>query len=112
MKKIIVLDDDLVLLELFYEFLLELEIEAIKFNDPTEMLPFFLENQHLPVITDFCMPKMNGDQVIIELRKINPNVKILLTSGYFQLKDFTNVDILPKPFQFDQFRKKVAKLFI
>jgi PAS domain S-box-containing protein len=34
------------------------------------------------VIIDLIMPEMNGGQVYDELKKINPNVKVLLSSGY------------------------------
>ncbi|MGK2858640.1 MAG: AAA family ATPase [Thermoanaerobaculia bacterium] len=34
------------------------------------------------VILDYSMPKMNGKEVLIELRKINPEVRVILSSGY------------------------------
>ena len=34
------------------------------------------------VILDVIMPKRNGKEVFEEIRKINPNVKVLFTSGY------------------------------
>ena len=37
------------------------------------------------VILDYAMPGMNGDQVAIELKRINPRVPILMLSAYLPL---------------------------
>lgn len=34
------------------------------------------------VITDYSMPKMAGDQMALELLKINPDTKIILCTGF------------------------------
>ena len=34
------------------------------------------------VILDMVMPEMNGGEIFDELKKINPDVKVLLSSGY------------------------------
>ncbi|MDP8206816.1 MAG: PAS domain S-box protein [Candidatus Electryonea clarkiae] len=34
------------------------------------------------ILLDLTMPKLNGDEAIIELKKIKPDVKVILSSGY------------------------------
>lgn len=34
------------------------------------------------VFSDMVMPVMGGDQLAEEIKELNPNIKILLTSGY------------------------------
>jgi CheY-like chemotaxis protein len=34
------------------------------------------------VLLDLTMPHLNGDQVFSELRRIKPEIKVILTSGY------------------------------
>jgi DNA-binding NtrC family response regulator len=34
------------------------------------------------VVLDLTMPKMGGDEVFAELRRIDPEVRVVLTSGY------------------------------
>jgi CheY-like chemotaxis protein len=46
------------------------------------------------VILDMIMPKMSGVEVFEELRKINPNVSVLISSGYDM--DGQGTDILSK----------------
>jgi two-component system cell cycle sensor histidine kinase/response regulator CckA len=36
------------------------------------------------VILDFIMPEMGGKECLEQLRKIDPNVRILVTSGYYR----------------------------
>ena len=53
------------------------------------------------VILDYSMPKMNGRDVIIALRKINPNVKVIISSGYSE-EDIINLMGIYKPNSFIQ----------
>lgn len=46
-------------------------------------------------IVDMMMPRMNGYDTFYELRKINPALKIILTSGFLHDKEFK--DILKEP---------------
>ncbi|MFZ4621762.1 MAG: PAS domain S-box protein [Bacteroidota bacterium] len=51
------------------------------------------------VILDFSMPKLNGKEVIIELRKINPNVRVIIASGYTEEEIFKLMgDEMPNAF--------------
>ncbi len=53
--------------------------EVRVFNDPVE----FLNHMNVDVmvaVVDFFMPKMNGDQVILEIKKIQPECMVILVS--------------------------------
>ena len=39
------------------------------------------------VVLDYAMPEMNGDQVAIALKRLNPSVKILLFSAYMNFPE-------------------------
>jgi CheY-like chemotaxis protein len=52
-----------------------------------EALKVFSANPITAVILDYSMPEMNGCQVAAELKRLNPNVKILLLSAYLDLPD-------------------------
>jgi CheY-like chemotaxis protein len=57
------------------------------------------------VILDLIMPEMGGKQCIVELLKLNPKLKILVSSGYpidSETRKFLEVSakgIVPKPFK-------------
>ena len=54
------------------------------------------------LIMDICIPPMNGIDLYLELKKINPNLKCIFTSGYsnnnFADIDDKNIFFLEKPY--------------
>jgi len=67
------------------------------------------------VLLDYIMPKMNGHEVFSELISINPDVRVVLTSGYTEIKAtaaFKHTDLygfLQKPYDFGILNKVVNK---
>jgi FixJ family two-component response regulator len=55
--------------------------DAIPYSDPTTALTDAKERQPEYLITDICMPTMNGIELAISLRKEVPSCKVLLFSG-------------------------------
>ena len=68
------------------------------------------------VIVDMIMPKMGGRKTYHELKKINPNVKVLLASGYTQngtaqqILDEGVQGFVHKPFSITELSEKVRKV--
>jgi CheY-like chemotaxis protein len=52
-----------------------------------EALEMFAAHSISAVVLDYAMPEMNGDQVAIALKRLNPEVKILLFSAYVNFPD-------------------------
>lgn len=52
-----------------------------------EGLQLFVANPVSAVVLDYAMPEMNGDQVAIALKRLKPDVKILLFSAYVKFPD-------------------------
>lgn len=88
---------------------------------PNGILGVGLFHQNRPdlVITDILMPEKEGTQTILELRKIDPNVKIIAISGgeiasRFDVlgtaKIFGASRVLPKPFHAKDMREAVKEL--
>ncbi|MGH1366502.1 MAG: ATP-binding protein [Calditrichia bacterium] len=58
-------------------------------------------------IVDFAMPQMNGLDTIKELRKLRPELKVLLSSGYTSGEELSQEhqyidDFLPKPYRVNE----------
>jgi two-component system chemotaxis response regulator CheY len=57
------------------------------------------------VILDFSMPTMNGEDVFYELTDLDPNAKIILSSGIFEQEIISRLlkkglkAFLPKPYK-------------
>jgi len=68
---------------------------------------FILEPNFDLIITDQSMPELTGDLMIEKIRAINPNIKVILTTGYSdiltpeRLKQL-NVQLLNKPFDLNK----------
>src|ERR1700761_1999856 len=74
---------------------------ALEAHSPTEALDLFdsrTQEIHL-VLTDVIMPKMTGTQLAHDLRRRDPEVRIVFMSGYPD-SELNNVNemFLPKPF--------------
>ncbi len=52
-----------------------------------EALEVFAQYPISAVVLDYAMPEMNGDQVAIALKHLNPSVKILLFSAYMNFPE-------------------------
>jgi CheY-like chemotaxis protein len=68
------------------------------------------------VMTDRAMPEMNGDQLALEIRKLNPAQPVLLLTGFGDLmigagEQPTGVDlVVSKPFTLTTLRNAIAKV--
>ena len=67
------------------------------------------------VVSDVVMPEMDGPTLLKELRKRNPDLKIIFVSGYPHEAFETSLDkneqfaFLPKPFSLPQLAAKVKE---
>jgi two-component system cell cycle sensor histidine kinase/response regulator CckA len=67
------------------------------------------------VVSDVVMPEMDGPTLLKELRKRNPDIKIIFVSGYAEeafeksLPDHNQFEFLPKPFTLKQLVAKVKE---
>ena len=74
---------------------------------------FKSDSQFDLVILDMMMPKMGGDEVFLELKKINNAVKVLIASGYSsdgrtnKILDNGGMGFLQKPFGVEDLARKV-----
>ncbi len=62
------------------------------------------------ILLDLQMPKMNGIEALENIRQINKDVKVILTSGYtevefYQDNEDKNLLFIQKPFAFDSLQK-------
>ncbi len=67
------------------------------------------------VVSDVVMPEMNGPTLLVELRKTNPDLKVIFVSGYAEdafkkdLPEGSHFAFLPKPFSLKQLIEAVKE---
>lgn len=81
---ILFVDDEESLVKMGKQQLERLGYEVEATTDPSEVLEKFKINpdKYDLVITDMTMPKMTGDRLIQELRKMNADIRTIICTGY------------------------------
>jgi PAS domain S-box-containing protein len=82
--RVLVVDDEKVVGETVCEILRGLGYSPEVFDDPVAALDFFKENYKTvdAVMLDIIMPKMNGLDLFRALKKLDPEVRVIVSSGY------------------------------
>ncbi|NIA08939.1 MAG: response regulator [Nitrospiraceae bacterium] len=117
-ETILVVDDEEVVRELASEILSEYGYRVMLAKDGAEAIHIYRAFEHNIdlVIMDMVMPKMTGEQAYMKLKKIDPEVKILLSSGYGssnqELKKMRRDGVLfiNKPYKIKELLSKVRQV--
>lgn len=83
-ETVLVVDDEDMIWEILIENLQDLGYTVILAEHGEDAVEIYRENPGLIdiVILDMVMPKMNGREAFAELKKLDENVNVLLSSGY------------------------------
>ncbi|MDD3044105.1 MAG: response regulator [Candidatus Delongbacteria bacterium] len=117
--QILLVDDEEIVCNIGKE-MLEISIHSVSVcKDGIEAIEIYKKNWKdiQLVILDMVMPKLAGTETYYVLKDINPNVKVLLTSGYSitgeaqNLLDIGAQGFIQKPFIIAELAKSVAEIF-
>lgn len=67
------------------------------------------------VLSDIGLPRLSGDKLYHELKKINPSVRVILASGYFDQQIKSEIleagakDFIQKPYDLDDVLRKIRE---
>jgi two-component SAPR family response regulator len=115
---IILVDDEPDIVNVFGKVLQREGYQVHEFTNPVKALDFFTANHEkcLLAITDLRMPYMNGIEFASKVRRISPDVKLLLITAYEtesyndQITHLGFSDILHKPLAPGGLKKTVEKI--
>jgi len=81
---ILLVDDEEIVLDVSINMLKELGYTVLKAKGGREAVKIYKENKDkiTMVLLDIIMPDMSGGQVYDRIKEINPDIKVLLSSGY------------------------------
>ncbi len=84
---VLLVDDEETIRALGSEMLRELGFQVLTAEDGSHALEIFsLRDDISFVILDLTMPHMDGEQTFRELRRIRPDIKVIMSSGYNELE--------------------------
>jgi DNA-binding response OmpR family regulator len=106
MPKILLVDDDKHIRNLVSLYLTTARYEVETAIDGEEGLRKFDGSSFDAVITDFVMPKFNGDEVARHVRNTGRNIPVICITGTAWDIDHSCFDIvINKPFSFEELNK-------
>ena len=115
---ILLIDDEKMILDVGLELLEELGYTVLSVMSGQEAIDVFQKDQDNIdlVIMDMIMPGMGGGETFDRLKEINPEVKVLLSSGYSINGQATKIirrgcdGFIQKPFNMNQLAEKIQKI--
>ena len=98
--RILLVDDEAPLLDLLKRYLERLGYEVEACHTPADALQLFEENasKYALVLTDLSLPGMKGDEMIEQMRVIEPRLRAIVASGYPYQPTSKKTGFLQKPF--------------
>lgn len=114
--KFLFVEDEKDLLDIIAETLQKLGINFLTATNGEEGLSILAKNDDIDIIvTDISMPVMNGLEMIREVKKLYPNMNIVVMTAHTESKYINEVsqygvnDYLLKPFDFIKFIELISE---
>ena len=116
-ETILLVDDERMILEVGRQLLEAMGYEVLTAKNGKEAVDIYQakKNDIDLLILDVIMPEMNGGEVYDKMKEINPNIKVLLSSGYSMEGQATEIlergceGFIQKPFHIGKLSKSVRK---
>ncbi|MBN1625121.1 MAG: sigma-54-dependent Fis family transcriptional regulator [Deltaproteobacteria bacterium] len=108
--KILIVDDDRKLLSVLKTIFVEENDEVTVSNDGLKAIKICRNEKFDLVITDLMMPGANGLEVLKETRKNDPDILVILITGFASLETAVKAiregayDYITKPFKLDELK--------
>ncbi|MBW1858296.1 MAG: PAS domain-containing protein, partial [Deltaproteobacteria bacterium] len=115
---ILLVDDEEIVLDVSINMLKELGYTVLKAKGGREAVKIYKENKDkiTMVLLDIIMPDMSGGQVYDRIKEINPDIKVLLSSGYNIEGQATEIlergcnGFIQKPFNMKELSHSISKI--
>ncbi len=116
---VLIADDEEIILEVLEDYLISMGYEVLKANGGNEAIRLYRDNQKKIdlVILDLIMPDMGGGETFDTLKSINPDIKVILTSGYTVNGKVSEIlekgcnGYIQKPFKMEALSKCISDVF-
>ncbi len=115
---VLLVDDEEIVLEVGREMLEVIGYRVLTANDGKKAVEVYKNNRDTidVVLLDMVMPNMGGGETYDRLKKINPNIKVVLSSGYAIDGEATKIlergcnGFIQKPFNVPELSQKLGQI--
>lgn len=80
-RRILIVDDDKGFLDLVRNYFVSHQYDVVCADGPSKAVQSMQEGRFKVVVLDYQMPKVNGDELIAILQKINPTARFIVVTG-------------------------------
>ncbi len=114
--RILIVDDEKVQREILADFLKEQGFDSVTASNGTEALEEFKRSYFPLVLLDHRMPDINGDELLRQMKAINPMVHAIMITAYGSVDTAVQVmklgadDFLEKPVDLKELLEKVEAI--
>ena len=114
-EKILIIDDDVLLLKLIEKSMEERGYNAILCSNPFEAIKYLNEGDISLVILDMILPDIDGLKMTKAIRKVDPFIPIIIISVKNDLETKINTlkmgadDYITKPFNMEEFHARIDR---
>jgi len=117
-ETILLVDDEALVIDVGVQLLGKLGYTVIEAKSGRDAIRIFKEQNHTidMLILDMVMPNMGGGEVFDQIKRIDPKVKVLLSSGYSVNGQATEIlkrgceGFIQKPFNMEDLAKKIREV--
>lgn len=81
---VLILDDDADFNSLLTDIFEQADYVVTSMEDPIEAVGVFADNHYDIVVTDYKMPEMTGAEFMVEIKKLKPDVPVVMVSGFLE----------------------------
>ena len=111
----LIVDDEEIILDIESFFLQKVGFNTLKASNSKEACRLYEDKkEHIDIVVlDMCMPDENGTGTYKRLKRMNPNIRVLISSGLEKNRDVDEIlndgqnGFIKKPFKFDEFTSNV-----
>ncbi len=117
-KTILIVDDEGSVLDMCSEMVMSFGYKSLRAENGVKAVEIYKQHSDeiAGVILDLSMPRMGGHETFLELKKINQEVRVILSSGYEKSEatcKFTGLGLtgfIQKPYQMASLKQELEKL--
>ena len=115
-KNILVIDDEEIFLDLLQSYLETLDYDVTVSPSGTQVLKLLFQKHFDAVLLDVWMVDKSGVEVLKEIKKVNPDLPVILMTGYAasslesSLRGLDIAGFAKKPFQLSEISALLAKV--